>query len=415
MTDVLVIGGGIAGLCAAAEVANAGHGVEVLDAHAIGGRARTTDVGGYLLNVGPHAVYLGGPLYAQLTEWGIDVPGGTPLTDEGYLSVGEELHRFPGGPRSLLTTSALGVRSKVRAGKLLAGLAKLDTRRLVGRTVSEWIADQPADLRQFLLALVRVSSYTDLPDEFDAGAAVAQIVMSATTGVRYIDGGWQTIVDGLRRFVEAHGGVVREGAQVSGIAPGSDGVDVHLADGTTRRARRVVLAAGGPELVARLAGRPVAGADRLGPPVEAACLDLGLRTVPSKPFILGGDRPLYLSLHAPTAALAPGGGAVLSMMRYLRPGSPAPDHAATRRELRALAAMAGVGNDDIVHYRYLARMTVYHGVPLARHGGLAGRPSIDAFGSSDVSIAGDWVGPVGMLADAAAASGRAAGRRAVTG
>ena len=169
MTDVVVIGGGIAGLCAAAEVARAGVSVTVLDAHGLGGRARTTEVDGYELNVGPHAIYLAGALFGLLAELRIDVPGQTPPTDVGWLLVGETLHQLPGGPRSLLTTTALSARSKLRAGRLLASLPRLDTAALVGTSVSTWLADLPADLRRVFDGLVRVSSYTDLPDEFDAG------------------------------------------------------------------------------------------------------------------------------------------------------------------------------------------------------------------------------------------------------
>ena len=413
MTDVVVIGGGIAGLCAAAEVARAGVSVTVLDAHGLGGRARTTEVDGYELNVGPHAIYLAGALFGLLAELRIDVPGQTPPTDVGWLLVGETLHQLPGGPRSLLTTTALSARSKLRAGRLLASLPRLDTAALVGTSVSTWLADLPADLRRVFDGLVRVSSYTDLPDEFDAGAAAAQIQLALKPGVRYVDHGWQTIIDGLRQYVLATGGEVREHAQVAEVTESPDGVEVRLADGTVIGAAHVIVAAGGPRTVARLTGRPVAGVDRLGPPVESACLDFGLRRAPSRSFILGGDQPLYLSLHAPTAALAPPGGAVLSTMRYLRPGAEPPESAVTRAELRALATTAGVTPDDIVTERYLARMTVTHGVPTARGGGLAGRPTIDALESSRISIAGDWVGAEGLLADASAASGRAAARRAV--
>ncbi len=413
MTDVVVIGSGVAGLCAAAEVARTGAPVTVLDAHGAGGRSRTTSVDGYELNVGPHAINLSGALFGLFTELGLDVPGRTPPTDAGWLLVGDTLHQLPGGLKSLLTTTALGARSKLRAGRLLASLPKLDTTALVGTSVSTWLADLPADLRLVMDSLVRVSSYTDLPDEFDAGAAAAQIQQALKPGVRYIDHGWQTIIDGLRRYVTAQGGEVREHAQVVHVSESPDTAAVRLADGSVLAANHVIVAAGGPQTVTRLTGRPVEGLERLGPPVEAACLDLGLRRAPARSFILGGDQPLYLSLHAPTADLAPPGGALLSMMRYLRPGAEPPDHAVTRAGLRALASSAGVVPDDVVMERYLARMTVTHGFPTARGGGLAGRPGVDALGSSRISIAGDWVGAVGLLADASAASGRGAGRRAV--
>ena len=50
-------------------------------------------------------------------------------------------------------------------------------------------------------------------------------------------------------------------------------------------------------------------------------------------------------------------------------------------------------------------MTVTHGLA-----GVDGRPGVDTLGIAGVRIAGDWVGPDGMLADAAVASGVAAAR-----
>jgi pyruvate/2-oxoglutarate dehydrogenase complex dihydrolipoamide dehydrogenase (E3) component len=52
-------------------------------------------------------------------------------------------------------------------------------------------------------------------------------------------------------------------------------------------------------------------------------------------------------------------------------------------------------------------------MPIASTGGLAGRPSITATGVPRVFLAGDWVGPEGLLADAALASGHAAARAAL--
>lgn len=49
-------------------------------------------------------------------------------------------------------------------------------------------------------------------------------------------------------------------------------------------------------------------------------------------------------------------------------------------------------------------MTVAHGLPLAESYGLRGRPPATIRERPNVFLAGDWVGPEGMLADASAAS-----------
>ena len=57
-------------------------------------------------------------------------------------------------------------------------------------------------------------------------------------------------------------------------------------------------------------------------------------------------------------------------------------------------------------------MVVTGAIPTAANGGLAGRPGAEVPGLPGAFVAGDWVGPVGMLADAALASGAHAGRLA---
>jgi hypothetical protein len=58
-------------------------------------------------------------------------------------------------------------------------------------------------------------------------------------------------------------------------------------------------------------------------------------------------------------------------------------------------------------------MVVTGVTPTPERGGLAGRPGITSAGLPGVLVAGDWVGPAGHLADAALASGEAAGRAAL--
>jgi phytoene dehydrogenase-like protein len=119
--------------------------------------------------------------------------------------------------------------------------------------------------------------------------------------------------------------------------------------------------------------------------------------------VFGVDRPLYLSVHAPVARLAPPGRAMVEVMHYLPPGH---DRDATddRDELTALASRCGIDASRIERERYLRRVTVAHALPLARNGGLAGRPDVTATTVPNVFLAGDWVGPEGMLSDASAAS-----------
>jgi phytoene dehydrogenase-like protein len=56
---------------------------------------------------------------------------------------------------------------------------------------------------------------------------------------------------------------------------------------------------------------------------------------------------------------------------------------------------------------------VYHALPTASGGGFASRPRIDATGITILFLAGDWVGPEGLLVDASLASAKQAAQRII--
>src|SRR5690242_13941225 len=68
MSEITIIGGGLAGLTAAVACAESGAHVVVHEAHAtLGGRARTT-AAPWLAHEGPHAFYADGPHWQWLVE-----------------------------------------------------------------------------------------------------------------------------------------------------------------------------------------------------------------------------------------------------------------------------------------------------------------------------------------------------------
>ncbi|MBI5089997.1 MAG: NAD(P)-binding protein, partial [Actinobacteria bacterium] len=366
--DVIVVGGGIAGLSAALSASRAGARTLVLDAHGLGGRARTTEHDGFELNVGPHALYRGGHLRGLLDRHGITVTGGRPderirLLRDGTLT---PLHMRVA---DIMRTPLLGRRDRVRLLGLLASVQRHRPDALVGRTVDEWLGDQPLAVRQFVDMLVRVSSYTNAPASFDAGAALQQIQMALTAGVDYLDHGWGAMAEAMIRVIRGRGGEVVGGATVTAVVGDGSSVEVHL-DDLVLRSRAAVVAAGGPALAERLTGARPAGASGLTAPVQAATLDLSLRR-PHAGLVFGLDRPLYLSPHAPAARLAPDGCGLVTLVQYVPAEAPASDgrgsgdRDADRHELRALARLAGIDDADVIHERYSHRLVVNHGSPTA--------------------------------------------------
>jgi phytoene dehydrogenase-like protein len=408
--DVVVIGAGIAGLTAAVTAAGAGRRTLLLDAHRPGGRARTTDRSGYLYNIGPHALYREGHLARTLNRLGITLPGGEPNAVDVRLLRDGELTPMSMRAADIMRTPLLGLRDRTRLLSLLGRLPRINSDELVGRSVAEWLGDTPTQVAQFVESLVRTTSYVNGPHVLDAGATIEQLRLGLR-GVDYLDGGWQSIVSALTCAFVARGGTLEDDAAVAAVELDGGRIAVQL-PWRTLTASSVVVAAGGPDLVLRLTGVLPEGVERLTPPVEASSLDLALN-VARPGLVLGLDRPLYLSPHAPTARLAPDGCGLVTALRYNEVGVVPGDSHDVRSELRELATLSGIEAGEVVHERYLHRSLVMHGAPAAAGGGLRGRPTVDALGTPGVLIAGDWVGPSGMLADASSASGHAAALAAV--
>ena len=75
-----------------------------------------------------------------------------------------------------------------------------------------------------------------------AGAAIQQLKLALAGNVWYLDGGWQTLVDGLRDQGAKYGAEFRTGAAVRAVDRGDGAVVVHLASGEILRGRAAVLA-----------------------------------------------------------------------------------------------------------------------------------------------------------------------------
>ena len=288
-------------------------------------------------------------------------------------------------PRSR-SCSPRSARSTLHPSRSLTGAQWLDSLEL-----------QP-EARQLISLLVRTATYVD-PDAMpiSADAAVSQLQMAIAPGVRYIDGGWQTLVDGLLAVCESRGVRVETKSPVVAVRTSGGGVEVDAGTGHWT-AKAAVIAGLGPANATSLLGGDAVWGD-LGEPATAACLDLGLTRPPSHPVAFGFVRPAV-----PLDALS-----ACRSRAQRRRGRPRDALRSTRRGRRPrLARRARCRRrhqcfDD--RDRALPRaMNVAWTVPTASRRGLPGRPPVTVPGHDGVFVAGDWVGPVGLLSDATAAS-----------
>ena len=395
----IVAGGGLAGLSASIELALHGHSVTICEqSKGLGGRAATHSQRGYAMNMGPHGFYRAGVMKAQFDAWGIAVRGKPPLgRGATYLIAKGGTYDFPGNAIGLLRCRAFSVFEKLRIGRWLSTVSKAQA--APGESMQQWIAAQSPskNVRHFMGALTRLSTYSADLSELDAGAALQQLRMALKASVLYLDDGWQTLARGLAAKARSLGVAIHTDCVVLAVEPGL----VTLLGGERAAVDGIILALP-PRAVEQVSGRKLPTLI----PARAACLDLGLRRLPVRAgtFALGLDEPTYVSVHSEYAAgLAPAGGALVQLAMYL-----GRNQACTRTELEQRADLVLPGwREEVEFARFLPDMTVVHAIPSADHP----RPDVDALGLPGVTIAGDWVGPDGMLADAAVASAVRAARR----
>jgi len=401
-----VIGGGLAGLTAAATLTRAGQPVTVLEsARRLGGRARTRSRHGFDLNLGPHAFYRGGAAWATLARLGVRPRGRAPRYGATKVVVDDEVRAFA-------AVLAADVRSRTALGRLLVGRTGAAADELAGIDAATWIAESLKDpmSRRVAGSIVRTTTYSADLAGLDASAAARQL-RAAARGVCYVHGGWQMVVAALAEVVGAGGGRVITGATVTAVEHDDAVRAIHLADGRSWPAAAIIVAVHDPRRAVDLLAGPAAG--RVRPAAEAtvavrmAHLDVALRPAGRRlANVLSVDDDVFISVPSDVARVAPDGGMVVTVGRYLRTGEERVDW---RPSLEAaLTRVRPNWMDDVVDVRYVPSSLVAGDQARVATAGASRRPPVDVAGVTGLALAGDWIGPIGMLADAAVASGAAA-------
>lgn len=419
--DSVVIGGGLAGLAAATYLARGGQSVALLEkSSTLGGRAISQEHQGYIFNLGAHALYEKTPGVEVLGELGISYSTGSPVGIRVLSEGGNYL--APVDTTSLLRTGLLDPAEKWEASRLLLKIELVRPETLAGISLAEWLdAQKPRPLvRRLIEATARTATYTNAPTQLSTGFFAEQVQAVARGKVFYVDGGWQTLVDGLETAARAAGVTIVTGTRVEVVEQSGGRVSgVCLEDGARYGAQAVVIT-GGPKDVARLLGSTESPARQTlrrwadnAVPVQAACLDIALRRLPEprNKVALDIERPLFLSTQSEFSRATTGearGGALLYALKYLAPSEPH-DAEANRRELEEWLDRTQPGwRAEVIEQRYLPNLVVCNALVQASRGGTRGRPGPEVPSMRGLYVAGDWVGPSGMLASASLASARQA-------
>lgn len=381
--DVAVVGGGLSGLAAAHLLSRRGRKVTVFEGSSrVGGNAQSPLLGGLPVNLGPHALYLGGAAAQVLTGLGIRWERHLPPLRGAKAWHHGRLEALPSSAWGLLATGLLDWKDRVGLARVLLPLMRSgDSTARADEPLGAYldrVCDAPA-VRTIVDALFRLSTYAHAQSHLSAAVACRQLHTALAKNVTYLP--FAALADALGAGLD-----VRTARPVRKVHPdGRLGFD----GGEEVQARMVVIATPLPAAVKVFDDPRLARFHAEAVPARAACLDLVLRALPcpGQKIALGTDVPLYASVHREGPH-----GVVLQAAQYLGPGD---EGRAARAPIEAMLDAFQPGwRAHVMEERFLPELTVTSALPLARNGG-------QGFGvklSECVFAAADWaVG--GMLTD----------------
>jgi phytoene dehydrogenase-like protein len=414
--DVIVIGGGLAGLTVTTFLARAEKAVTLFEQSTkeIGGRARTSVFDGFYFNQGAHALYLSDAGAGVLRELGIAYTGGKPPETRYDIIHRKKYRLLIRSGSSVLGTKSLETSTENMINQFFDSFNEMDFTKLENVSVQEWIEGnvQNADAVEIIKTFVRLNTYGNDPDIQSAGSVLRQFQIYNLGGVMYLDGGWQTLVDGLVAAATNAKARIVMGKKAVKVQRSNSEWIVTLSDRTQTSAKVLVIATGPRDAYSLFydgeRSEVLSKAVKELKPIRMACLDVALSNLPQGDalFALGIDSPLYFSVHSAYAKLAPENGAFIHLAKYLGTAiEPKPKE--DEQELEDLLDLLQPGwRQVLVKKRPLPSMVVSNALVTAANGGLSGRP--DPKIQDSLYIVGDWVGSEGLLSNASFASAKQA-------
>lgn len=375
-TEITVVGGGLAGLIAASECAEAGVPVRVLEARSrIGGRAVSTPEP-FVANLGPHALYASTELWTWLKERRLHQPARIPKSTRILFRWHGELRRLP-------------LNELRGAAKLRSHEAPVDV------DLHTWLGELVGgDSARAIAGLAGPLTFDHDPGRLSAAFVaerVRRILLTAVPTARYVVGGWGALVDRIAAHARSLGAVIETGARVEpaellGLGPAIVAVE--------------------PGAARRLLGDP---ALRTESP-RVALLDVGLEHRRGDPYLVFDlDDAAFVDRYtAVVPTLAPRGEELVQASVGLRPGE---DLASGEARLEAIMDQSFAGWRERVVWRRRSAVRESTGAIDLPGTTWRDRPPIAC--RDGVWLAGDWVAAPGHLAEVSCTSATAAAHAAI--
>ena len=319
--DVIVVGGGLAGLTAARELGHRGRRVLLLEARErLGGRTWVSSFAGVDVEFGGAFVHWSQPhLWAEITRYGLgivelpDADRAFLRRDDGIEELDEKVSAQLNDAFELLCAGTEAYLAEPMTIPRGPAAEEADLASTAERIAALDLDPRSRDLLDALCAGLSSApndrvGFLTIARSFALAGFVGQMVFD-TNGRWELDGGTATLVDAMRRDVRAD---VRLGTRVEAIAQDETGVTVRTTDGE-HAASAAIVALPVNALDAVRFDPPLA--DRKREAAEEGLVGLGLKVwaklAPGSPSMFAAAPDRFPLSFVQTVAPTPDGGTVV--------------------------------------------------------------------------------------------------------
>jgi phytoene dehydrogenase-like protein len=312
MTQVIVVGGGFAGLIAARHLAEGGADVELLERRgSVGGRVRSRQVDGYTLDRGFQVLFTGYPAARRELQYErLDLrrftPGAT-LARPGSRSVLADPRRDPTSMTETLFNRNVNFGDMIRLLRLWRAVAGKDESEIFAgadESIDEFLRDRGFSKRFVERFFAPFYGGITLDRSLATSAAVFEYTFRMLAGgsIAVPAAGMGAIAEQLADGAREAGAEIALGSEVEALETNDEGATVELG-GETREADAVVVAAD-PKRARDLTDVEAIPTDSRGCVTQYLSLPTHQRLDTGKKLLLnaGGTDPNHV---APLSAVAP--------------------------------------------------------------------------------------------------------------
>lgn len=228
--DVVIVGGGLAGLSAAAYLSSRGKKIALLERGALGGRAVTLKIKGFNFNFGAHAIYSRDTSVLRTFEKELDlhIDWQDFNPNKAKYDLGDALTDVPANVQGLFRTKVLKGLDKVMfTFEVLKTMLKMETGH-PHLSIQKWMEKKHVseDVQEMMLTLASSNFFTREPEKIPSDVFFQYYRRLFTTNkpVAYIGGGWQALIDEFVRVIEQNNGTILTKTKVESLRVEDDRV-----------------------------------------------------------------------------------------------------------------------------------------------------------------------------------------------